>query len=164
MESSPQVLIRDDLRPGDIGAIIHLHGMLYAREYGWDPTFEAYVAEGLARFVLEPDTEHARIWIAESASGPAGCIAIAAGPDDTAQLRWFLVHPDCRGAGLGRRLMEQALEFCRAWRFRAVFLWTVADLRAAAHLYRSYGFSVTEEYEHERWGDIVMEQRYELSL
>src|SRR5579871_6332679 len=38
-------------RPGDIGWIIHRHGALYAREYGWDERFEAEVAQIAARFI-----------------------------------------------------------------------------------------------------------------
>lgn len=42
--------IRTDLKPGDIGYLTYLHGVLYASEYGWDNTFEAYVAGPLAEF------------------------------------------------------------------------------------------------------------------
>src|SRR5690349_5103450 len=47
----PDVSIRTTPAPGDLGAIVAMHGILYAREYGFDPTFEAYVAGPLADFV-----------------------------------------------------------------------------------------------------------------
>ena len=63
-DSRPFVEIRQDLRPGDIGTIIYLHGVLYAKEYGFDHTFEPYVAKPLAEFV-KSQTARERIWIAE---------------------------------------------------------------------------------------------------
>ena len=44
------IVIRTELKPGDIGSLIYLHGVLYAKEHGWDHTFEAYVAGPLAEF------------------------------------------------------------------------------------------------------------------
>jgi N-acetylglutamate synthase-like GNAT family acetyltransferase len=155
--------MRTDLRPGDIGWIIHRHGVLYAQEYGFDHTFEAYVAGPLAELVrsLSPRDQ---IWMAERDGRIAGCIAIVAADPQTAQLRWFLVEPDTRGSGLGKRLLSEAVDFCKERGYDAVILWTVSALAAAAHLYRSAGFQKVEEKPGRRWGVDVIEEKYELAL
>ena len=43
-DSLGAVTLRTDLRPGHIGSVVRLLGVVYARECGFDPTFEAYVA------------------------------------------------------------------------------------------------------------------------
>ncbi len=157
------IRIRTNLRPGDIGAIVYLHGTLY-RDRGWDCTFDAYVAEGLASFALSTDPNRGQVWLAEQSGRIVGCIAIVARSVDEAQLRWFLVEPECRGKGLGRQLMECALAYCRERGFRRVYLWTVTGLPAAMHLYESAGFRETERKTHRLWGQVVTEVRCDLSL
>src|SRR5919202_2340160 len=136
--------VRTTLKPGDVGSVIRLHGVLYAKEYGFDHTFEAYVAAPLAKLVQSPGPNE-RIWIAERNGALAGCVAIVASTTDVAQLRWFLVDPSCRGTGLGKRLLSDAIEFCRACGYESIVLWTVSGLPAAAHLYRAAGFEKVEE-------------------
>jgi N-acetylglutamate synthase-like GNAT family acetyltransferase len=157
------VSLRTELRPGDIGRIVHLHGVIYAKEYGFDSTFEAYVAGPLADFALS-GSARSRLWIAESKRGTVGCIAIVELSHDVAQLRWYLVDPSARGAGIGGRLLSEALDFCRACGYRSVVLWTVDALAAAAHLYRSAGFQKVEEKPGSKWGVRVTEEKYELEL
>lgn len=163
MSADSPVRLRSTLQPGDLGAIVRLHGVIYAAEYGWDHTFEAMVAGNIARFAVEDDRA-GRLWVAERGGEVAGCIGIVGQADGSAQLRWFLVDPAHRGAGIGRMLLDEALAFCRAEGFRSVFLWTVKGLDAVAHLYRSAGFRVTQEETHVRWGATVTEQRYDLAL
>ena len=74
-----------------------------------------------------------------------GSVAINGLTDDTALLRWFLLHPSMRGRGLGKKLLEEALDFCRQRGFKTVSLWTISELKTAAHLYRAAGFRVVEE-------------------
>jgi GNAT superfamily N-acetyltransferase len=155
--------IRSTLRPGDIGSVTSLHGTLYAAEYGWDHTFEAYVAGPLAEFVKSPG-DRERIWIVDKDEWVAGSIAIVEASNDAAQLRWFLLHPSVRGQGLGKLLMNDAVTFCKESRYSRVFLWTERSLTAAGRLYDAFGFRLVEENTHELWGRVVTEQRYELSL
>jgi N-acetylglutamate synthase-like GNAT family acetyltransferase len=157
------VTVRTNLKPGDLGSIVYLHGVLYAREYGLDPTFEAYVAGPLSDFVRSA-TDRERLWLVERPGQIIGCIAIVAASPQTAQLRWFLVAPAARGAGLGKRLLSEAVTFCKECGYRNIILWTVSVLAAAGHLYRSAGFRKVEEKPGRRWGVAVVEEKYELVL
>jgi N-acetylglutamate synthase-like GNAT family acetyltransferase len=156
--------IRTVLKPGDIGYIIYLHGVLYGQEYQLDHTFEGYVAVGLGEFAKTFDPVKDFFAVAEHENRIVGSIAISGQPDATGKLRWFLVHPDARGLGLGQQLIQAALKFCRERSFVSVFLWTISELKTAAHLYRKVGFQLTEEKTHEIWGAVRTEQRYDLSL
>src|SRR5476649_75059 len=101
------VSFRTDVTPDDLQKIIDLHGSVYAAECGWNVTFKAYVAGPLitAARGLSP---RSRIWVAERDGQLVGCIGIIEISKDVAQLRWFLVAPNFRGKGLGKRLLSEA--------------------------------------------------------
>ena len=134
-----RISMRHDLRPGDVGYITYLHGILYAPEQGWDHTFDAYVAIPLAEFARSRSPGE-RIWIVEDGERIVGSLAIVKFSDKEAQLRWLLLHPEVRGQGIGRKLVEEALDFCRDAGYSSVFLWTVNTFPIAAKLYQSVGF------------------------
>jgi len=154
------VSLRNQLKPGDIGYLTYLHGILYAQEYGWDYTFEAYVAVPLAEFA-KAHNDRERIWIVEKDGQIAGSVAIVEASLSEAQLRWMLLTPELRGVGLGRYLVEAALDFCKQQGYSTVFLWTVSLLTVATKLYQSVGFRLTEEKTRQIWGAQLTEQRYE---
>jgi GNAT superfamily N-acetyltransferase len=157
------VTIRHDLKPGDTGYVIYLHGILYAMEHGWDCTFEAYVAGPLAKFVRS-HTDRSRMWIVERDGEIAGSVAVVEVSRERAQLRWLLLRPDLRRQGIGRLLVQEAISFCRASGYSSIFLWTVSTLTPATNLYESVGFGLTEEKTHRAWGALITEQRYDLKL
>jgi GNAT superfamily N-acetyltransferase len=159
----PIIEIRTDLRPGDLGTIVHLHGIIYARERGFDPTFEAYVAGPLAEFVRRQSPRE-RLWIAERADRIVGCIAIVAASEQTAQLRWYLVEPSARGLGLGKRLMAEAVAFSRESGYADVILWTENALTTAARLYQAAGFRKVEDKPGRMWGVNLIEEKYHMPL
>ena len=162
-ETRTGILVRTDVRPGDLGAVVGLHGRLYATEYGFDETFEAYVAGPLADMVLRRSPRE-RIWLAERGHAIVGSVAIVAAADDVAQLRWFVVDPSARGAGLGRTLIDRAIGFAAQAGYRSIVLQTVGALTAAAHLYVRAGFRRVDAQSHRLWGVDVVEERYERAL
>jgi GNAT superfamily N-acetyltransferase len=159
----PSLGMRHDLHPGDIGYIIYMHGIFHALEQGWDHTFEVYVAVPLAEFAQSKSSRE-KIWILEEGDRIAGSVAIVKRTEEEAQLRWLLLEPEIRGRGIGRWLVEEALDFSRISGYESIFLWTVEALYIAANLYRSVGFVQRERLTHEIWGSTVTEVKYELPL
>jgi GNAT superfamily N-acetyltransferase len=157
------ITLRAEVQPGDLDCIVSLHGVIYAKERGFDPSFEAYVAGPLSDFVRS-ENDRQRLWIAECDGRIVGCIAIVAASPQTAQLRWFLVDPSMRGLGLGKRLLRESVAFCAKCGYAEVILWTESALTAAAHLYLSAGFRKTETKPGRRWGVDLIEEKYELPL
>jgi GNAT superfamily N-acetyltransferase len=163
---SQHVHIRRHLRPGDLGALIALHGRLITGEYGLDSTHEGYVAASVAQQAIRGwPGERESAWIVERDTELAGGIALTDDGEDTAGLRWFVLDPSLRGRGLGRRLVGELVAEARRHGFARLRLETFSDLRAAAHLYREYGFDLVYEETGPRWGrDQVTYQHYELQL
>ena len=154
--------IRHELKPGDLGMVVHLHGLIYAREWGLDTTFEPYVAKPLAECVLDGS---GRIWIAEDDAGRMlGSIAMVDAGENVGQLRWFVLVREARGIGLGRRLLETALAYAKGRGFSRVFLWSFADLVDARRLYERAGFRITETKTGPIWGAQRTEVRMQMEL
>lgn len=151
--------------PGALGRIAELHGSLYAQSHGFGLYFEAKVARELAEFLQRFDPARDFFRTVRIGSRVAGSIAIDGGPaGETGHLRWFILAPEARGHGLGRRLLNDAVAFCRATGFTRVYLWTLAGLEPAGRLYRDAGFTLAEEALGEQWGRKIVEQRLELVL
>jgi GNAT superfamily N-acetyltransferase len=104
------------------------------------------------------------MFILDNNGVPLGCIAIVHVDEATAQLRFFFLEPEIRGLGAGRKLIDQAIDFCEEKKYRRVFLWTFSTLMAARHLYVSKGFQITETHENRDWGEPVLEERWDLNL
>jgi GNAT superfamily N-acetyltransferase len=159
-----RVMIERGFTPGIVGDVTALHGRYYADAWGFAPNFEIGVAEGLARFFTEYDpARDAALWVREDGA-VRGFVAIWALRDDPAEarLRWFILDDALRGRGLGRALMNAAMEHCRTVGFRRVELFTFAGLTTARALYREAGFRLIEEREHADWGTPILWERFEL--
>jgi GNAT superfamily N-acetyltransferase len=158
------VAIREASAPGDLGWMIMAHGETYAREYGWDSSFEALVARILADFANAHDRDRAHAWIGEVGGRRAGCVMCCAEDESTAELHTLLVEPWARGHRLGARLVDQCVEFAREAGYQRMRLWTNDPLVAARHIYLSRGFRLVREEPHHSFGTDMVGQYYELDL
>lgn len=147
----------------DLGWIIARHAELYAAECGFGDDFAHYVILGLAEYVKK-DPAGSKVWIAEAGGEPLGAVGVVDQGHGRAQLRWLLVEPQARGLGLGKRLVERVVSFCRERGHSEIILWTITSLHPARSLYASFGFSPSETKPGVMGGVPVTEELWTLAL
>jgi len=160
--SRPAIL--RDPRPGDMGYVVQSHGALYAGEYGFDATFEALVAEIVAKFITSFDAARERCWIADIDGDAVGSVFLVRHSDDVAKLRLLLVDPAGRGQGIGQRLVAECISFARACGYRKITLWTQSILLAARKIYQDAGFKLVATEPHRSFGQDLIGEAWEREL
>lgn len=159
----PSYILRPH-EPGDMGWIIHRHGVLYAEEYGLDTQFEALVARVVADFVDNFDAQRERCWIAERDGEIVGSVLLVKDTEETAKLRLLYVEPKARGLGIGSRLVGECLGFARRTGYRKITLWTNDVLVSARRIYEAAGFRLVRNEPHHSFGRDLVGQYWELEL
>src|SRR5438270_4458486 len=158
--AAPPAFVLRPPGPGDLGWVVHRHGVLYADEYGWDETFEALVVGIVAYFAEHHDPRREAAWIAEVDGERAGCVFCVKKDDDVAQLRLLLVEPGARGSGIGTRLVEECMRFARRAGYARIMLWTNDVLVGARRIYERAGFRLVEEEPHHSFGHDLVGQNW----
>lgn len=151
-------------RPGDMGWVVHRHGALYAKEYGYSDTFEALVARIVADFIDHLDAARERCWIAERNGEIVGSVFLVRQSDSVAKLRLLYLEPTARRLGLGRRLVDECIAFARGAGYKKITLWTQGSLIAARHIYQATGFVLKGTKRHADFGPREIAETWELAL
>lgn len=159
----PEITLRTH-RPGDMGWVVQQHGLLYAREYSWDISFEALCAEITAQFLKDFDPARERCWIAEIDGQQVGSVFLVKHTNEVAKIRLLLIDPAGRGLGLGKRLVGECIAFARSCGYRKITLWTQSMLLTARGIYQNAGFVHVATEPHHSFGHDLIGETWELVL
>lgn len=151
------------LLPGVLSASVALQTLYYARDHAFGVHFETGRMADVAAFLARYDATRDGVWAVVDKGAILGTLVIDGGSfddPDCAQLRWFILADELQGKGMGRRMMQAAMDFC-AQRYSRVRLGTFSALNAARRLYEAFGFRKVHEQPTTEWGPEVLEQRWE---
>ncbi len=105
------------------------------------PSTDPEVDEMTAAYAM-PD---ARFYVLADGPRVLGCGGFArlvgtTTDDQACELRKMYFRPELRGRGVGRRLLARLLDEMRGCGYRRAYLETTQQMKAARHLYESFGF------------------------
>ncbi len=152
------------LQAGDLGWMISMHGVIYAREFGFNTDFEAGIARKAAR-IYESEDSFNRIWITDVEGQRAGSIAVSRQDDGAAFINFVLVLEEFRGRGIAKELMRHLIEYVREAGIETIRLETYTCLKHARYMYRELGFRIaSNEKDCQRFGLTLEQEYWELDL
>ncbi|MCA0869664.1 GNAT family N-acetyltransferase [Seohaeicola saemankumensis] len=153
-----------DFEPADADWLVDRHAELYARDEGFDESFGPLVAGILSDFAAGHDPACERGWIAVQGDVRLGSIFCVRSSARTAKLRLFLLVPEARGKGVGKRLLQRCMGFARQAGYRDMELWTHESHRAACALYRAAGWRLVDSKPVHSFGVDLVEQSWRIDL
>ena len=164
MSKVPKLRIESGYLPGSIGRIAELHGVYYHEHWGLGLYFEAKVATELSEFLQRYNKNRDGFWLALKNDRIEGSVVIDGinAENEGAHLRWLILSDALKGKGVGRKLLEGALDFCKLKGYKKVYLQTFEGLNAARHLYEEVGFKLIKEQSGRQWGSTVNEHYFVL--
>ncbi|SFI50214.1 bifunctional helix-turn-helix transcriptional regulator/GNAT family N-acetyltransferase [Celeribacter neptunius] len=149
---------------GDLGWVLEAHARLYARDEGYNQEFEAVVAQILAEFARSTKALDRAFIAVDSHGQRLGSTFVVEESPGVARLRLVLLEPQARGRGLGKRLLDMALEHARASGCHEMVLWTHESHVAACAMYARAGFSLVSSQPAEAFGAKVVDQIWQKNL
>jgi carbonic anhydrase len=129
------------LTAADSAALGHVRQFFrnYAAWLGVDLCFQGFDQE-MASLPGAYGAPQGRLFYAEHAGQPAGCVGIRPFGDSYCELKRFYVEPSFRGRGIGRALLLAAITAAREIGYKRILLDTLPAMRIATKLYRELGF------------------------
>ena len=133
----------DFARTDDLAQLVELLGILFTQEHELAPD-AAKQERGLRLILHNPAT--GRIYVARDGARVLGAVSIlrtvsTAEGGPAAHLEDFVVRPECRGKGIGARLLAHAIAGAKADGLLRLILLTDGGNLSAQRLYQRAGFA-----------------------
>jgi ribosomal protein S18 acetylase RimI-like enzyme len=90
--------------------------------------------------IAETYTERSRFWVCVAYERVIGTVAVLEMTPTSAQLKCMFVETAYQGRGIGRRLLDQALDFAHAQGYHEITLTTHPLMKQAHRFYERNGF------------------------
>jgi GNAT superfamily N-acetyltransferase len=117
----------------------------YAQSLDFNLCFQNFEKE-LADIQTQYGAPNGCLLLVKNEQEAVGCVGVRRWQGDIAELKRMYLQPSARGLGLGRKLLEAALERARWLGYRSIRLDTLPAMEAAIALYREFGFSDIPPY------------------
>jgi putative acetyltransferase len=122
----------------------------YAQSIGIDLNFQHFEEElhSIKEMYAAP---HGGIFLAIAEDQPCGCVALRPAKTaeaNVAELKRMYIRPACQGKGIGKKLLEAAIDLATAQQYRKIWLDTLDTMHPAIQLYKQYGFYAIPAYYH----------------
>ncbi len=144
-----EIVVREAVGADDIAVVRRLL-QAYGEYLAANPTGAANICiEGYAQELERLADKYAVLLLATVDGAAAGCLALRRIPLDgfACEMKRLWVDGTFRGLGLGRRLVEDAIDWARREGFETMYLDTVpAAMPEANRLYAAMGFERVERY------------------
>lgn len=95
--------------------------------------------------ISEVYTGKGKFWVALEEEKVIGTIAVQESSPEKAHLKRLFVLKQNRGKGIGKKLLQQALDHCRAKHFKEITLITSSYAQTAQIFFRNFGFEKTNK-------------------
>lgn len=151
-------------RAGEYGWLVHRQAVLFASEYGWDQSFEGWLARTTGDFTRNDDPVREICWIAEQDDQVVGSALVMEVSASEARIEMLFVEPDMRRLGIGAQLVEECARFARRAGYAKLTLSTVTTLAESRRLCERAGFVCASSTPEARFGHELTVERWERDL
>lgn len=132
----------------------------YAQSLDFNLCFQNFEQE-LADIQVQYGIPNGCLLLVKNDGAAVGCVGVRRWKGDIAELKRMYLQPQTRGLGLGKKLLEAALENARLLGYRSIRLDTLPNMTSAIAIYREFGFTNIPPYRDNPFeGTIYLEKTF----